>query len=189
MHVFIRIMASIFLLFLLLLSGSAHSSSNPSSTAQLQRLIKSGTQTSTVSQPIQAQLQAFINGQRTVQAGGNKSSSQNKSKPISQGRIQKNRFNPVDNTPSFVKGQLTNIDINDLNQLSTHQQVELYWNTLKEQNNNLLAMSNEDGSFLLNKYKLDSLNHLHVWYQQAYQGIPLWGKEILFHADEKKQAN
>lgn len=91
------------------------------------------------------------------------------------------------NSPvQMLKGQLAKLDLS-LSALSLRKKVDSLWLKMRKQNQSLLDISIEDGSFLFEKMKTDQLSSHHVWYQQAYEGIPLWGKHVTLHVNSQDE--
>ncbi len=86
----------------------------------------------------------------------------------------------------MLKGRLAKLDSN-LSALSLRKKVDSLWLKLRKANQSLLDMSTEDGAFLFEKIKTDQLSRHHVWYQQAYEGIPLWGKHVTLHVNSQDE--
>lgn len=84
-------------------------------------------------------------------------------------------------TAAFAKGKLSSGPIGG----SLRDIIEQGWNHLKS--NRSLSLAKADGSFVFQKLKEDRLQKKHAWYQQAHEGIPVWGKQVMFHMDEANQ--
>ncbi len=96
-------------------------------------------------------------------------------------RITKKALHEKNGTVSLIRGKLSSGPIGG----SLRDVVEQGWNQLRQIKP--LAIDNEDGNFLFQKLKEDRLRKTHAWYQQARDGIPLWGKQVVFHMNEKNQ--
>jgi len=104
-------------------------------------------------------------------------------KPTLKTRNTQRRIKTSQKTVKFLKGRLsTSVPGVDL-----HTTVENAWRDLLQKYAARLNLDTNDGSFLLQQLKQDKLKKTHVWYQQAVEGIPIWGKQVVYHLNEKNQ--
>jgi len=119
--------------------------------------------------------------QQQSQSTTRKKASASRTQGQSSTRITKKALHEKNRTVSFIRGKLSSGPIGG----SLRDVVDQGWDQLRQIKP--LAIDNEDGNFLFQKLKEDRLRKTHAWYQQARDGIPLWGKQVVFHMDEKNQ--
>jgi len=91
-------------------------------------------------------------------------------------------FNPKNGTPAFIKlSKRTRTSNKNIKNLSGYQSAAEKFLT---DNRILLKLSDPKKELVQKRRWMDRLGTKHFRYQQTYNGIPLWGKELMVHLNE-----
>lgn len=83
-------------------------------------------------------------------------------------------WDAMHHTPRFIEGKLT--------QSSNDNKIKIARNFLRNYQN-LFRIVDAENEFSISKEFADEMGKTHIRFQQQYQGVPVWGSEIIVHLD------
>jgi hypothetical protein len=89
-------------------------------------------------------------------------------------------WNRENGTPRFIELQPSKLQKNSRVNAAS---MELAANTFLVSNKSLLRIKDPQNEFLLKHSLIDDLGMTHLKYSQTYNGIEVWGKEVILHLD------
>jgi len=91
-------------------------------------------------------------------------------------------FSQKNNTPFFINGK--NLHPVDLYKSDAPAKVEAAYDFMKTYKD-LLQISNPLAEFKVKNIESDEVGKTHIRLLQQYQGVPVWGSDVIVHLDEK----
>ena len=96
-------------------------------------------------------------------------------KPIVNQRLIKVKKDNSNGLPIWISGKMEGAEL--LRSVSTEMKCLQYLEAVKSP----LQIENPEEEFFVKNIKTDKLGHKHIRMQQLFQGIPIYGSEIILH--------